>query len=312
MDVQKNLGGRLPPKVSVVLPTYNRGYIISRAIESILAQTFQDFELIIVDDGSSDNTERVVRTFTDPRIRYIKELHRGGAAARNTGIFIAQGEFIAFQDSDDEWLPEKLARQVEAFRTAGPEIGVVYTGFWKNTKEGTRIYYPPASVRQKEGNIYEELLHGNFVTNQAAMVRRECFHQIGGYDESLPGMHELDLWLRMAKRYEFSYIPKGLVVTHFTEDSITAHHEYRLRGREIIFSKHFSDFEKYPAVLAAEAFVIGNTKALRGDMEGARSYLAIAWRTKPANLKYLAALALSLTRSKSFYRKIGKYGGRAL
>lgn len=302
----------MPPKISVVLPTYNRGYIISRAVESILNQTFSDFELIIVDDGSTDNTESVVRTFRDPRIRYVKELHRGGAAARNTGIFISRGEFIAFQDSDDEWLPEKLALQAEAFRGAGPEVGIVYTGFWKNTKEGARVYYPSASVRQKEGNIYEELLHGNFVTNQAAMVRRECFYSVGGYDESLPGMHELDLWLRMAKRYEFTYIPKGLVVTHFTEDSITAHHEYRLKGREIIFSKHFEDFEKYPKVLAAEAFVIGNTKALRGDMRGARSYLAIAWRTEPLNIKYLAALVLALAGSKNFYRKIGKYAGRAL
>lgn len=297
----------MTPKISVVLPTYNRGYIISRAIESILSQTFKDFELIIVDDGSSDNTEAVVRTFADPRIRYVKELHRGGAATRNTGIVISQGEFIAFQDSDDEWLPEKLEMQMEAFRQAGYEVGIVYTGFWKNTKDGERVYFPSASVRKKEGSIYEELLHGNFITNQAAMVRKSCFHDVGGYDESLPGMHELDLWLRMAKKYEFKYIPLGLVVTYFTEDSITAHHEYRLKGREIIFTKHFEDFKNYPQVLAAEAFTIGNTKALRGDFEGARRYLAIAWRADLLNIKYLAAFAAGLTGSKNIYRRIGKY-----
>lgn len=97
------------PTVSVVIPTYNRAHLVGRAIQSVLNQTYQDFEIIVVDDGSTDNTEEVVKSFNDPRIRYIRhDQNRGGSAARNTGIKMARGEYIAFQDSDDEWLPEKL------------------------------------------------------------------------------------------------------------------------------------------------------------------------------------------------------------
>ena len=106
--------------------------MIARSIESVLSQTFQDFEIIVVDDGSTDNTEEVVNSFNDERIRYVRhEQNKGEAAARNTGIKLARGDYIASQDSDDEWLPEKLARQIEVFENSPPEVGVVYTGFWK-------------------------------------------------------------------------------------------------------------------------------------------------------------------------------------
>jgi len=118
------------PIVSVIIPTYIRAHVLAKAIQSLLNQTYQDFEIIVVDDGSIDNTEEVVKSFNDPRIRYIRHKENcGGSAARNTGIRAAYGECIAFQDSDDEWLPEKLEKQMQVFENAPAEVGVVYTGF---------------------------------------------------------------------------------------------------------------------------------------------------------------------------------------
>src|SRR5688500_9781977 len=120
------------PIVSVVIPTYNRAHLIRRAIDSVVAQTFADWELIVVDDASKDDAEGVVRSYGDSRMRYVRhDVNKGASAARNTGLYAAHGEFVAFLDSDDEWLPEKLASQVELFR-ANPggfaSLGVVLTG----------------------------------------------------------------------------------------------------------------------------------------------------------------------------------------
>jgi glycosyltransferase involved in cell wall biosynthesis len=116
------------PTVSIIIPTYNRSRLLARAVKSVLNQTYQNFELIIVDDASTDNTEEVVGSFNDERIKYVRhEKNKGEAVARNTGIKAARGEYIASHDSDDEWLHEKLAKRIRAFENCSPEIGVVYT-----------------------------------------------------------------------------------------------------------------------------------------------------------------------------------------
>lgn len=114
------------PKVSVVIPTHNRSSLLRRAIQSVLDQTYQDFEIIVVDDASTDDTEAVVKGFADERIRYVRHSeNRGEAASRNTGIRLAKGEYIAGHDDDDVWLPPKLEKQVKAFEKASPKVGVV-------------------------------------------------------------------------------------------------------------------------------------------------------------------------------------------
>ncbi|MCK5177967.1 MAG: glycosyltransferase family 2 protein, partial [Candidatus Omnitrophica bacterium] len=116
--------------VSVIMPVYNTKTYLGTALDSVLKQSWVDFEIIIVDDGSTDNTKKLANDFNDERIRYVRhEQNKGEAASRNTGIKLAKGDYIASQDSDDEWLPGKLARQVEVFENSPPEVGVVYTGF---------------------------------------------------------------------------------------------------------------------------------------------------------------------------------------
>jgi len=183
--------------ISIILPTYNRSALLRRSIDSILCQTWKDYELIVVDDGSTDPTREVVGCIDDKRLRYLSfPEQRGAAAARNAGIEISKGDWIAFQDSDDEWLPEKLERQVEAFRELPKEYGLVYTGFIMVSRSGQRMKRTssiaqladraPFSKLTLQGDIHFSLLRGNFITTQTVMARRECFNLVGDFDERLP------------------------------------------------------------------------------------------------------------------------------
>jgi glycosyltransferase involved in cell wall biosynthesis len=143
------------PEVSVVIPTYNRAKVLSRAVKSVLNQGYRDFEIIVVDDGSTDNTEQVVGAFDKQQVKYVRhEKNMGPAAARNTGIGHANGKYIAFQDSDDEWFPQKLGRQVEILETASDRVGGVYTGFWR-IRNSSRKYEP--RKREKHGLGFQHI-----------------------------------------------------------------------------------------------------------------------------------------------------------
>jgi glycosyltransferase involved in cell wall biosynthesis len=164
------------PLVSVILPTYNRAHVLGKAIESILNQTYSNFEIIIVDDGSLDSTEKLVARYRDNRIKYIRHTkNQGAVAARNTGIVASKGEYIAFQDSDNEWLPEKLEKQIAAFNSGPPNLGVVYTSVWIIDK-GTKIRIPSLNMKKTDGEIHELLLEGNFIDTSTALVKRVCLN----------------------------------------------------------------------------------------------------------------------------------------
>jgi glycosyltransferase involved in cell wall biosynthesis len=281
------------PTVSVILPTYNRAHIVGRAIQSVLDQTYRDFELIVVDDGSADNTEEMVKGFNDPRIRYIRhEMNKGGAAARNTGIEAAQGEYIAFQDSDDEWLSEKLEKQMRIFEKAPAQVGVVYTGFYA-IKGDQKTYIPRPNVKIKEGNIHNELLRGNFVTTQAAVVRRECFERTGIFDERLPRFQDWELFIRISKYYIFNYVDEPLLNAFFSLDSISANQDALLKAFKLILEKHFHTFKNDKYSLASVQYSIGNLSCQVGDMREGNEYLQQALRSNPLNLKYLVAALVS-------------------
>ncbi len=284
------------PTVSVVLPTYNRAHLLPRAIQSVLDQTYTDFELIVVDDGSADNTPTVMEAYTDDRIRYIRyEPNRGANAARNIGIRAARAHFIAFQDSDDDWLPEKLEKCMDAWKETGPKVGVVYSGYWKYMDAGgNRMFIPFEWVKQREGWIHDELLRNNFVTTQAAVVRRECFDRSGYWLEGLPGKQEWELFLRISRDYQFKYINEPLLNSRFTEGGISNNRTGIYRSVEQILEIHHDDFARRPPILAEHYVRLGLQFGLSGEFEKGREFLRRGAALQPGNWKYrLASLAAS-------------------
>jgi glycosyltransferase involved in cell wall biosynthesis len=226
------------PTVTVVIPVFNRPATIRRAIESVLAQTFQNFEIVVVDDGSTDDTAAVVATMTDPRIRFFRhERNRGGSGARNTGIHAASAPYVAFLDSDDEWLPTKLERQLEVFERSSERLALVYSGAeWIFGDGRVERRIPPSNL-----DLSRTLLTENVIgETSVGMVRRSVFDEIGGFDESLPSSQDMDLWLRICERFEAADVPEALVRVTKGEDSgrITNRVDDALRGRDLFCEKH--------------------------------------------------------------------------
>lgn len=194
--------------VSVIIPTYNRAVMLCNAIESVLQQTLLPKEIIIVDDGSTDNTSLEIQKFASS-IKYFRKEHKGVSAARNFGIINSSGKFIAFLDSDDLWLPEKLANQVEILNNF-KEFPITYTDeIW--LRNGKRVN---AGLRHKKvsGWIFEPSLHLCLVSPSSVLIRRELFNQIGYFDETLTVCEDYDLWLRIAHRYPFHLLNKPLII----------------------------------------------------------------------------------------------------
>ncbi len=269
------------PRVSVIIPTYNRAHLIERAIQTVLSQTYQDLEIIVVDDGSSDNTEEVVMTLKDERIRYIRhEENKGAPAARNTGIQAAKGDYIAFQDSDDEWLPQKLEKQMKVFETVSAKVGVVYTGFLR-IENDKKEYIPYLWVTKKEGDIHKELLKGSFITTPAILVRKECFKKAGMFDERLPRLQDWELVLRLSKYYDFKFIDEPLLKSPYMTDSISSSEKARIKALKLILSKHLDNFMEDKKSLAKYYFGIGLHLCLNNEIAEGESYITKAFEINP-------------------------------
>lgn len=297
------------PTVSVIIPTYNRVHLIGGAIQSVLDQSYKDFEIIVVDDGSTDNTEEVIKEFQeqDKRIVYIRhEKNKGAAAARNTGIKAARGKYIGFQDSDDEWFPEKLEKQIKIFENASPEVGVVYTSFWRIEKT-KRTYIPPTRVTQKEGNIHSELLKGNFIGTPVSLIKKECFKKGGMFDESLPRLQDWELVIRLSKYYNFKCVDEPLLISYYQPYSISANRKALVRALELILEKHFEDFKKDKKLLSRHYFGIGVSLCSNGDFKNGRNYFIKAVKAYPLNTKLLLVAFLSFFGQDAYNKIVENY-----
>ena len=195
------------PRISVILPIYNRGDYIAEAIESVIVQTFTDFEIIVIDDGSTDGTAGVIKSFSDSRIRYIYQSNCGRSNARNQAFSVANGQYIAFLDSDDLYLPNKLELQVRYLDTH-PSVGMVYTSAYCIDKNGSLL--DDSYKATVSGWIYEDVAFyvPVTITLPTVMVRYEVFDQVGGFDERMERFEDTDLWRRVSKEFIIEAIPE--------------------------------------------------------------------------------------------------------
>ena len=233
----------MPPAVSIVLPTYNRREKLFGVLPSILNQTYKNFELIIVDDGSDDNTEEVVKAFGNPKVKYIKhEQNAGQSKARNTGIANASYNYIAFADSDDIWDEKKLEIQMERLQNEH-DAGFcycAYTYYDENEKKHTVPRKTIVQVR-KTGYIYPELLRRNLVGTPAMVVRKECIDTVGGFNEELDCLEDWEFALRLAKHYQAAFCPETLFEVHEDADKVSQKTE---EDGEAAKKKFYDGFEK--------------------------------------------------------------------
>ncbi|MCK4735030.1 MAG: glycosyltransferase [Methanophagales archaeon] len=246
-------------KVSIIIPVYNGERYISEAIDSVLNQTYRDFEIIVIDDGSKDNTSNILRMYGE-KIRWKSQENKGPASAKKIGTSMTEGEYITYLDSDDMFLPDKLKQQVD-YLDKHPEVGLVYSDYYQVDEKGkiTKL------ISCNKKNV--PLIQQNYVPTSGVMCRRECFDNVGVFDESLGGDYDWDMWLRISEKYPIYCIPKPLF-------------KYRVHGENISLTRpNRLDYERKVKILLLEK--------------------AYQRRGKPSWLKF------KIIRAK-FERKIGK------
>jgi glycosyltransferase involved in cell wall biosynthesis len=290
----------MTPIVSVVIPTYNRKFMLKRALETVLNQTLNEIEVIIVDNASTDGTETMVNSFKDQRINYIRhDFNKGGPAARNTGIKSAKASFIALLDDDDEWFPEKLAKQVQKIRQASANTGLVYT----SAEIFDEINRKVLSVNSTgpRGQVYKRLLLGTLFASATVLIKRECFDRVGVFDEDLSSCQDWDMWLRIAECFEFEYVDENLARINVHGKQISSDYAQMIPGRTRMVQKHAEEFAKYPDIYVVHLKRIGKLHCINGTW-----HKSIAWFKKAIGLrplegfKILAWLLIELPYVKYF------------
>jgi glycosyltransferase involved in cell wall biosynthesis len=296
------------PSVSIVIPTYNRAGHIGQAIQSVLAQTFEDFEVLIVDDASTDNSEEIILGFNDGRILYLRRNNNGGAAAaRNTGIQAARGEFIAFLDSDDEWAPDKLEKQLAKFNSAERSTALVYSdAVFSDVRTGTVL---KNRIPKYEGYVHELLLQNDFIGGcSSTMVRTDAVRCVGGFDVGLPSRQDWDLWIRMARQYSIGYVPTPLLICNLgSGDRISGSLKKILEGTKLVLNKHSEHMKRVPKAYGKHLAAVAQIELIYDRRVGWRA-ASDALSVFPFQPKLVAALCLSLF-GKTLYRMVfSKWG----
>ena len=268
------------PLISVIVPTYNRAHFLKEAIESVLAQTYKNLEIIIVDDGSTDNTSKLVEKFTDKRIIYLYQDNKGVSSARNKGILKTKGEYISFLDSDDIWLPQKLQKQLEVFKTSRFNPGVVYTGIQYMDNNGS--LKKQKKLSKYRGDIFNKLLRKNIAgIGSTMLVKKECFDKCGLFDENLPSREDLDILIRISTCFEVDYVPEFLTLERIHGKRITSNIDKTIKGRELLFKKIYPHLKKHRILLAKYLYGTGELYLKNANMKQGRAYIVNSLKTFP-------------------------------
>jgi glycosyltransferase involved in cell wall biosynthesis len=278
------------PQVSVIIPTYNRAETIEAAVRSVLQQTFQDFEVLVVDDASTDDTVSRLSRIEDARLSVIEApTNGGGARARNLGLERATAPLVAFQDSDDFWLPTKLASQVERLREAGPAAIATFCSFIYLS--GSRVAILPAAAEIAPAEIVRTLFRRNLISTQTLLARRLEVEAIGGFDPAMPRFQDWELGIRLAQRGEIRHDPTPHVVVCATPNSISTRYGASLEARQRIIDL-CRRLDAPKDAQAAQSFTQGTRLLAVGRTREAADAFRAAYGLG-GGLKPLAGIALS-------------------
>lgn len=232
--------------VSVIIPTYNRMGVLERSVQSVLSQTYTDFELLIIDDASTDATEEYIRGLEDERIRYYRnEANIGPAASRNRGVSLALGEYLAFQDSDDEWMPDKLQKMVELLENTDEKVGMAYHEMLE--ARGGEDVIPSRAIpsESKGGAVYAYMLLYPLIGVPATLIKKSCFEACGGFDAHMQCFEDYEFFLRVAGRYEILFLQEALILIHDTPGSVNKRYREKIDTELFILATHFDAFFQY-------------------------------------------------------------------
>ena len=262
--------------VNLIIPTYNRASVLDRAIESALDQTYEHIEVIVVDDGSTDDTESVVGAFDDDRLRYVYQENAGANAARNRGIRLASGRYVSFLDSDDELHPEHVERVVKTLEAADNDVVGAFTNA-RHLSKGSLVETMNVPGRTVS---FEDLRRENVIGGfSATTFERRVFEEIGYLDEELASSQDYDLYLRVTKRYRLEGIPEPLVDIHLDGDRISDDIDRKIEGQDRLLEKHGDDLA--PERIAHHHYVRGLIHGSNGDLRAARTAFRSALRHHP-------------------------------
>jgi glycosyltransferase involved in cell wall biosynthesis len=265
------------PEVSIILPTYNRYKTLKRAVDSVLNQTYDDFELIIVDDGSTDDTEKLINGIMqlDRRVKYKKlDKNFGAYKARNEGILILKGRFIAFQDSDDEWIPDKLIKQVSILKSFPEDIGMVYCFMCEIDENGNKRIMNKEIITPEMPDLHRKTLMYmcDGIDLQACLFRREVFETCGYFDENLKTTGDKEYLIRISKKYKFYCINEPLLNYHSTSGSFSKNRPEILKSYIYIFNKYYDEIKNDWIILSKHYFKISRRYKWVGDSVQAKKF----------------------------------------
>lgn len=228
--------------ISVIIPTYNNAQFIRDAIDSVLSQTYKNYEILVIDDGSTDNTKEIIEKYNGKRIKYIYQENKGLAAARNTGIKASTGELVAFLDSDDMWLPEKLERQISIIN-GFPNVGLVGCGYYGIDESGKRVKETKGRDYPDKELLLNNLMMRNVVTGSGSgvLAKKECFNKAGLFDESFRSTEDRDMWYRILKFYDLKFVSDYLVIIRVRRNSLSKNVAMMKFSQKKFIQKHLEN-----------------------------------------------------------------------
>ena len=255
------------PFFSVIVPTFNRGSFIKTCVDSVMEQTFDDFELIVVDDGSTDETGQYISKYSDERLTYVNQENQGVACARNKGLSLSKGRFIAFLDSDDHWVPEKL-QIVSEYINKFPDIHIFHTEeIWY--REG-KFLAQKKKHKKPTGSVYKNALPLCCISISTAVIKKEVFANVGAFDEEMEACEDYDFWLRATNKYEVKLVPENLTIKDGgrpdqLSSSVWGLDRFRIRSLEKMLTSGSLDYDNHEATLEelekkCKIFAIGAEK----------------------------------------------------